>query len=122
MLKVKLKFDENGLIPAVIQDIKTKDILMLAYMNAESLRRTIKTKKTWFYSRSRKKFWMKGEESGNIQNVKKIFVDCDADTLLILVEPKGAACHNGYNSCFYRTEKGKIVLKRVFDPKKVYKK
>jgi len=119
---LKLKFDKNGLIPAIIQDAKTKEVLMLAYMNAESVRRTLKTGKTWFYSRSRNKFWMKGEESGNVQKIKNIYVDCDADTLLVLVEPKGAACHNGYNSCFYRTDKGKIILKRVFDPKKVYKK
>ncbi|MDO8734504.1 MAG: phosphoribosyl-AMP cyclohydrolase [Elusimicrobiota bacterium] len=117
---LKLKFDKNGLIPAIIQDAKTKEVLMLAYMNAESVRRTLKTGKTWFYSRSRKKFWMKGEESGNVQKVKNIYVDCDADTLLVLVEPKGAACHTGYNSCFYRTEKGKITIKKVFDPKKVY--
>ena len=93
---------------------------MLAYMNNESFKKTLKTKKTWFYSRSRKKLWMKGEKSGNIQKVSKIFVDCDLDTLLILVEPRGPACHEGYNSCFYRTEKCKITEKRIFDPKKVY--
>ncbi|HAX61626.1 MAG TPA: phosphoribosyl-AMP cyclohydrolase [Elusimicrobia bacterium] len=119
---LKLKFDEKGLIPAIIQDAKTKEVLMLAYMNAESIRRTLKTGKTWFYSRSRKKFWMKGEESGNVQKVKKILIDCDADTILILVEPKGPACHEGYNSCFFRKINGKIILKRIFDPKKVYKK
>ena len=119
---MKLKFSENGLIPAIVQDEKTGKVLMLAYMNEESFKRTLKTKRTWFYSRSRKKLWMKGEESGNVQVVKRILVDCDRDALLILVEPKGAACHTGYNSCFFSTEKGKIVEKKMFDPKKVYKK
>ena len=119
---MKLKFDEKGLIPAIVQDEKTGQVLMLAYMNNESFKKTQKTKRTWFYSRSRQKFWMKGEESGNVQIVKKIFVDCDKDALLILVEPKGAACHTGYNSCFFSTDKGKIVGKKMFDPKKVYKK
>ena len=119
---LKLKFDDKGLIPAIIQDAKTKEILMVAYMNAESFKRTVKTKRTWFYSRSRQKFWMKGEESGNVQIVKKVLVDCDCDAVLVLVEPNGAACHTGYNSCFFRTEKGKVVGKKMFDPKKVYKK
>ena len=117
---MKLKFAENGLIPAVIQDEKTKCVLMLAYMNKKSFKKTRKTKRTWFYSRSRKKLWMKGEESGNVQVVKKILVDCDSDALLILVEPKGAACHTGYNSCFFTTDKGKVTGKKMFDPKKVY--
>jgi phosphoribosyl-AMP cyclohydrolase len=119
---MKLKFDEKGLIPAIVQDAATGDVLMLAYMNAVSFAKTQKTKKTWFYSRSRNKLWMKGEESGNVQVVKKILVDCDKDALLILVAPKGAACHTGYNSCFFSTDKGKIVGKKMFDPKKVYKK
>lgn len=119
---LKLKFDKNGLIPAIIQDAKTKNVLMLAYMNKKTVAKTIKTKKTWFYSRSRKKLWMKGEESGNVQIVKKIFVDCDKDTILILVKPKGPACHNGYGSCFYRTANGKIISRKLFDPKTVYKK
>ncbi|MDD5686952.1 MAG: phosphoribosyl-AMP cyclohydrolase [Elusimicrobia bacterium] len=119
---LKFKFDDNGLIPVVIQDEKTKNVLMVAYMNKVSLEKTIKTKRTWFYSRSRKKLWMKGEQSGNVQIVKKIFIDCDNDTILLLVKPKGPACHNGYNSCFYRTGEGKIISKKMFDPEKVYKK
>ncbi|MEW6558296.1 MAG: phosphoribosyl-AMP cyclohydrolase [Elusimicrobiota bacterium] len=119
---LKLKFDKNGLIPAIIQDEKTKQVLMLAYMNKEAFQKTLKTNRTWFYSRSRKKLWLKGEVSGNIQIVKKILVDCDTDTILILVKPKGPACHNGYNSCFYRTVKGKIISKKMFDPNKVYQK
>ena len=119
---LKLKFNEDGLIPAIIQDKKSKKVLMLAYMNDIAYKKTLKTRKTWFYSRSRNKLWMKGEKSGNIQIVKEIFIDCDMDTLLITVEPKGPACHKGYDCCFYRTEKGKITEKRIFDPKKVYKK
>ncbi len=118
---MKLKFGKDGLIPAVVQDEKTGKVLMLAYMNAESFRKTQKTKRTWFYSRSRKKLWMKGEESGNVQIVKKILIDCDSDALLILVKPKGAACHTGYETCFFTTDSGKISGRKMFDPKKVYK-
>lgn len=117
-----LKFDKNGLIPAIVQNEKTGKVLMLAYMNAESFKKTQETKKTWFYSRSRKKLWMKGEESGNVQIVKKILVDCDSDALLILVEPKGASCHTGYETCFFRTDAGKTIGKKLFDPEKIYKK
>ena len=117
-----LKYDGKGLIPAIIQDAGSGEVLMFAFTNSTALKKTLKTGFMHFYSRSRNKLWMKGEESGNVQKVKKIYVDCDADTILVLVEPKGAACHNGYNSCFYRTEKGKIILKKVFDPKKVYRK
>ncbi|MPW25353.1 bifunctional phosphoribosyl-AMP cyclohydrolase/phosphoribosyl-ATP diphosphatase HisIE [Alkalibaculum sp. M08DMB] len=97
----KLKYNENGLLPAIIQDDFTNEVLMLAYMNEESLQKTISTKKTWFYSRSRKKLWNKGETSGNFQQVKSIKYDCDADTLLIKVKPTGPSCHTGENSCFY---------------------
>jgi len=97
----KLKYSENGLIPTIIQDVYTNDVLMMAYMNEESLQKTIDTKKTWFYSRSRKKLWNKGETSGNFQEVKSIKYDCDADTLLIKVKPMGPSCHTGKNSCFY---------------------
>ena len=96
------KFDKQGLIPAIIQDYKTKDVLMLAFMNRESLRRTIKSKKTCFWSRSRQEYWVKGETSGNFQYVKKIAYDCDMDALLIEVRQKGVACHTGKRSCFYR--------------------
>jgi phosphoribosyl-ATP pyrophosphohydrolase/phosphoribosyl-AMP cyclohydrolase len=98
----KLKFDKKGLIPAIIQDKKTGEVLMLAYMNKESLKITLKEKRTCFYSRSRKVLWKKGQTSGNIQKVKEIYYDCDKDTLLIKVEQTGFACHTGNQSCFYR--------------------
>ncbi len=97
-----LKFDERGLIPAIVQDETTREVLMLAYMNAESLSLTIKDGRTWFYSRSRKQLWAKGETSGNVQKVKKIMYDCDADALLVIVNQDGVACHTGNYSCFYR--------------------
>lgn len=111
----KVKFDDKGLIPAIIQDIKTGKVLMMAYMNAESLTKTMETGKTWFYSRSRKSLWQKGESSGNEQEVKEIRYDCDADTLLILVEAMGAACHTGHHSCFYRNLDGQVVEDLEFD-------
>lgn len=92
----------NGLVPTIIQDYKSKDILMLAYMSKESLIKTLETKQTWFYSRSRNELWNKGATSGNIQTVKEIKIDCDLDTILILVEQKGVACHTGELSCFYK--------------------
>ncbi|MFT9494056.1 bifunctional phosphoribosyl-AMP cyclohydrolase/phosphoribosyl-ATP diphosphatase HisIE [Anaerosolibacter sp.] len=97
----ELKYDENGLIPAIVQDAVSKEVLMLAYMNQEALYKTFETKKTWFYSRSRKCLWNKGETSGNYQAVKKISYDCDKDTLLVEVKPFGNACHTGEKSCFY---------------------
>jgi phosphoribosyl-AMP cyclohydrolase len=97
-----LKFDKSGLIPAIIQDYKTGQVLMLAYMNKESLRRTLKLGKTCFWSRSRKEYWVKGLTSGHFQFVKYVFYDCDMDTLLIKVRQVGAACHTGNRSCFYR--------------------
>jgi phosphoribosyl-AMP cyclohydrolase len=96
-----LKFDDRGLIPAIIQDDRNGDILMLAYMNRESLRRTLETGQTCYWSRSRKEFWVKGATSGNTQKVKEIRFDCDADTLLIKVDQKGVACHTGKRSCFF---------------------
>jgi phosphoribosyl-AMP cyclohydrolase len=98
-----LKYDANGLIPAVIQEASTGLILMVAYMNAESLKRTVETGVTWFWSRSRKKFWQKGETSGHIQRVREILYDCDQDTLLLKVDQTGPACHTGAHSCFYRS-------------------
>jgi phosphoribosyl-AMP cyclohydrolase len=98
----KVKYDANGLVPAIVQDAETKDVLMMAYMNAESLRLTVETGETWFWSRSRKELWHKGATSGNVQKVVEIKIDCDADTLLILVHPAGAACHTGNQTCFYR--------------------
>jgi phosphoribosyl-ATP pyrophosphohydrolase/phosphoribosyl-AMP cyclohydrolase len=100
-----LRFDPNGLIPAIVQDVETNQVLMLAYMNLESLQRTLETKETHFWSRSRQERWHKGATSGNIQKVIDIKLDCDADTLLILVAPAGPACHTGEQSCFYRTLK-----------------
>ena len=97
-----LKFDKKGLIPAIIQDYKNSEVLMIAYMNRESLRRTIKLGKTCFWSRSRKEYWLKGETSGHFQFVKSISYDCDMDALLIKVRQVGAACHTGNRSCFYR--------------------
>ena len=98
----KIKFDANGLVPVIVQDAETKEVLMMAYMNAESLRLTMETGETVFWSRSRKELWHKGATSGNIQSVVEICVDCDADTLLVLVNPAGAACHTGERTCFYR--------------------
>ena len=99
-----LKYDENGLIPAIVQQHDTGEILMLAYMNAASLAQTVETGYTWFWSRSRQKYWQKGESSGHVQAVREIRYDCDADTLLVTVDQAGpGACHTGERSCFYRT-------------------
>jgi phosphoribosyl-AMP cyclohydrolase len=122
-----IKWDENGLVACVVQDEKDGAVLMVAYMNRISLEKTIKDKKACFWSRSRKKLWLKGEESGNVQEVKKITVDCDGDCILIQVKQIGdAACHTGMRSCFYRKVNDKAELveegKRIFDPEKVYKK
>jgi phosphoribosyl-AMP cyclohydrolase len=99
----EIKFDASGLIPAIVQDAETKQVLMMAYMNADSLKLTFEKNETVFWSRSRNEIWHKGATSGNIQKVIDIKVDCDADTLLILVEPAGPACHTGQQSCFYRS-------------------
>ena len=101
-LLAEIKYDANGLVPAIVQDAATKDVLMMAYMNAESLRLTMEAGETVFWSRSRQELWHKGETSGNVQRVVEVLVDCDADTLLVLVEPAGPACHTGEQSCFYR--------------------
>lgn len=120
----RLKFDERGLIPVIIQDVDSGEVLMLAYMNEEAFIMTMETGKTHFWSRSREKLWLKGEESGNYQQVEDVYFDCDADTLLIKVRQVRGACHKGYRSCFYRQMKKegevKIVGKKVFEPKKVY--
>lgn len=119
----ELKFDDRGLLPVIVQDRSSGRVLMLAYANKEALELTVKTGRTHFWSRSRKKIWNKGEESGHFQDVEEIFVDCDCDTVLITVEQTGAACHTGEPSCFYRTgdlkEKAapvfeKASLKKVF--------
>lgn len=99
--KDSLKFSASGLIPVVVQDSKTNTVLMVAYMNQESLERTLATRETWFWSRSRRQLWHKGETSANTQKVKEILFDCDHDALLIKVEQTGVACHEGYFSCFH---------------------
>ena len=120
----QIKFDKNGLVTAIIQDALSGQVLMVAYMNRDSLLKTLKEKKTYFFSRKRKKIWLKGETSGHFQIVKEIFVDCDLDALLIKVEQKVAACHTGFYSCFYRKiEEGELkeVGQKVFNPEEVYK-
>jgi phosphoribosyl-AMP cyclohydrolase len=115
----------DGLLPAIAQDGQTGEVLMLAYMNAESFAETLATGRAVYYSRSRGKLWRKGEESGNVQEVQGVYIDCDADTILLKVRQiGGAACHEGYKSCFFRevSPSQKVIGTRVFDPKEVYKK
>jgi len=115
----------DGLVPAIVQDAETKEVLMMAYMNSQSWEVTIKTGKATYWSRSRQALWMKGESSGNVQLVKNIFIDCDNDTILLQVEQLGgAACHTGHKSCFYRKLDGGdfiIVGEKIFNPEEVYK-
>jgi phosphoribosyl-AMP cyclohydrolase len=116
-----LKYDSNGLIPAIIQDAMDNEVLMMAYMNAESLERTVSTGFTHFWSRSRSKMWKKGETSGHVQEVKSILYDCDRDTLLIKVNQKGpGACHTGHRSCFYTDIAGKEIAGKTFSEEDVY--
>ena len=103
---MEIKYDANGLVPAIVQDVFTKDVLMVAWMNAESLRLTLEMGEAVFWSRSRQEIWHKGATSGNVQKVVEIKVDCDADTLLVLVEPAGPACHTGEQTCFFRSVEG----------------
>ena len=114
----------GGLLPAIAQDADDGAVLMMAYMNRESFAETLATGRAVYYSRSRKRLWRKGEQSGNVQHVRAVYVDCDRDTILLQVEQVGgAACHEGYRSCFYRqvTPEGlRVVGERVFDPKQVY--
>ncbi len=98
----ELKFDDRGLIPCIVQDINTKEVLMMAWMNEESIRLTLESKQMWFWSRSRSELWHKGATSGNFQNLEKLLYDCDGDTLLALVTPEGPACHTGNTTCFFR--------------------
>lgn len=121
----ELKYDKDGLITAVVQDHETGEVLMVAYMNKESVDRTLESGKTCFWSRSRQEFWVKGGSSGHYQFVKGVYIDCDKDCLLVKVEQHGAACHDGYRSCFYRKVGSgglEVVAEPVFDPKEVYKK
>src|SRR5712664_2681658 len=122
-----LDFDKSGgLIPAIAQDPDTGQVLMMAWMNREAYDETLRTGRACYFSRSRSRLWRKGEESGNVQEVRQIFIDCDADTILLKVHQIGAAaCHEGYRSCFFRQVEGealKVIGERVFDPKQVYKK
>lgn len=123
-----VKFTEDGLIPAIAQDAATGEILMMAWMNREALRMTVETKRATYWSRSRSKLWIKGEESGNIQEVHSMSIDCDADVILLKIRQVGdAACHTGHRSCFYREVENNGELLRensvpLFDPKQVYKK
>jgi phosphoribosyl-AMP cyclohydrolase len=116
----------GGLVPAIAQDAETGEVLMLAWMNREAYDETIRTRKAVYFSRSRNRLWRKGEESGHVQEVVGVFIDCDADTVLLKVRQLGgAACHEGYKSCFFRIiENGEItiVANKIFDPKKVYSK
>ena len=121
----QLKFDDNGLIPAIIQDDENNEVLMVGYMNRESIKKTVEIGKTCFWSRSRQEFWLKGETSGHVQIVHSIYFDCDGDALLIKVEQKGGACHTGYRSCFFREisldgNSVNIVGEKVFDKEAVY--
>ena len=124
---IKLNFDKkDGLIPAIVQDYKTGDVLMLAYMNEDAWKATLSTGNATYYSRSRQKLWVKGETSGHLQRVKEIRIDCDDDTVLLKIEQIGeAACHTGHRSCFHKKiDNGSITVlgKPLFDPKEVYKK
>jgi len=111
---------ENYLIFVVVQDSISREVLMCAYMNREALEKTIETGIAHFWSRSRQKLWKKGEISGNVQKVNQIKIDCDMDSILLLVEQVGGACHMGYRSCFFRNIEGKIIGEKVFEPEDVY--
>lgn len=121
----KLKYDADGLIPAIIVDARSKAVLMVAYMNRTSLLETVRTGRTHFWSRSRQKPWMKGERSGHTQEVQAVYTDCDADTLVVEVIQHGGACHKGYYSCFYRrlspAGQWEVVAEKVFDPGQAYR-
>ena len=124
-MKTQLKFNADGLIPAIVQDAKTKRVLMMAWMNEATLRATLETGAMNFWSRSRQKFWMKGETSGHTQKVVRWFADCDADTLLFEVEQKGGACHTGFESCFFQEldrdgTPAAVLEERLFDPAETY--
>lgn len=127
-MTIELDFakSKDGLLPAIVQDYVSGEVLMLAYINKESWEMSLDTGKAHFWSRSRQQLWLKGESSGHVQIIKEIFIDCDRDTVVFKVEQLGgAACHKGYGSCFYRIVENddlRIISKRVFDPKVVYKK
>lgn len=119
----QINYDEKGLVPAIIQDHTNNEVLMVGYMDREALKRTLESGKTHFWSRSRQKYWQKGEHSGHIQSVKEVLIDCDNDALVIKVEQKVAACHKGYRSCFFRKLTGQefqVFQEKVFNEKDVY--
>ena len=122
----KVKFNVDGLVPVIVQDAAMGDVLMLAYMNRASLEKTLATGETWFWSRSRQEFWHKGETSGNTQKVQEVYYDCDVDTFLMKVAQKGAACHEGYRTCFHNlvNKDGTVTVvgEKLFDPEEVYNK
>ena len=121
----KIKYDTNGLVAAVMQDYENGEVLMVAYMNSESLKTTLETGKAHFWSRSRQKFWMKGESSGHTQEIKEVFIDCDGDCILFKIKQNVAACHTGFRSCFYRKwDGGKLIEtgEKLFNEDDVYKK
>jgi phosphoribosyl-AMP cyclohydrolase len=124
MVTLDFSKSDDGLIPVIAQDWENGDVLMLAYMNEEAFKRTLETGKATYWSRSRQKFWVKGESSGNVQLVKEVLIDCDEDTVVLKVEQiGGAACHEGYRSCFFRRVDGDaltVIGERVFDPAEVY--
>ncbi len=115
-----MKFDRDGLIPAIVQDVQSGEVLMMAWMNAEAIDRTLETGLTHFFSRSRQKLWQKGESSGHVQRVQEVLYDCDEDCLLVRAEQEVAACHTGHRSCFFRTLQGETVAEKVFDDEVVY--
>jgi phosphoribosyl-AMP cyclohydrolase len=118
--RIDVDFGDSGLVPAVAQDADSKDVLMLAYVSPEALEETLETGRAHYYSRSREELWKKGATSGHTQEIREVRVDCDADTLLYLVEQEGGACHTGRETCFYRTIDGEEVAETVFDPDAVY--
>lgn len=111
-----LKYDRDGLVPAVVQDCDNGDVLMVGYMNREAVRRTLTSGRTCFWSRSRQQYWVKGETSGNVQEVKSVRVDCDKDCLLVKVNQRGAACHEGYRSCFFREVDSEGTERIIMNP------
>jgi len=123
--RLDIKFDDKGLVPAIVQDIDTGEVLMMAWMNEAALKQTLEVKKATFYSRSRDTMWIKGESSGHVQEVVEARVDCDQDLVLLKCKSHGPCCHVGYNSCFYRKAEADgtltVVEEKVFDPAKVYK-
>lgn len=134
-LNFRLEINGEKLVIAIAQDYETNDILMVAFMNKEAVEQSLKTKKAHYYSTSRGKQWLKGESSGNVQTIKEVFIDCDADAIILKVDQKGAACHEGYRSCFFRQldinqeeididnltdNEVKIIAERLFDPKEMY--